>query len=170
MTHICVSKLSILGSDNGLSPGRRQAIIRTNAGILLIGPLGTNFNEIFISIQTFSLKKMRLKMSSAKWRPFCLGLNVLMPDGTRPLSEPVLTFHWLGVVAFTCRQFTRNAKDMYPWYEFYWFKITLSIPRGQWVKALKVVKMTMTIMTVRVITFRRLVGAKPLSEPMLEYC
>ena len=36
--HICVSKLTIIGSDNGLSPGRRQAIIWTNAGILLTGP------------------------------------------------------------------------------------------------------------------------------------
>ena len=42
-----------------------------------IGPLGTNFNEISIGIQTFSFKKMHFKMSSAKWRPFCLGLNVL---------------------------------------------------------------------------------------------
>ena len=33
--------LSIIDSDNGLSPGRRQAIIWTNAGILLIEPLGT---------------------------------------------------------------------------------------------------------------------------------
>ena len=64
-------------SDNGLSPGRRQAIIWTSAGILLIGPLGTNFSEIPIGIQTFSVKKIYLKMSSAKWRPFCLGLNVL---------------------------------------------------------------------------------------------
>ena len=40
VTHICVSKLTIIGSDNGLSPGRRQAIIWTNAGILLIRPLG----------------------------------------------------------------------------------------------------------------------------------
>ena len=39
--HICVSDLTSIGSDNGLSPGRRQAIIRTNAGILLIRPLGT---------------------------------------------------------------------------------------------------------------------------------
>ena len=77
MTHICVSKLSIIDSDNGLSPERRLAIIWTNAGILLIGPLGTNFSEILIEILTFSFKKMRLKMSSAKWRPFCLGLNVL---------------------------------------------------------------------------------------------
>ena len=77
MKHICVSKLTIIGSDNGLSPGRRQAIIWTNARILLIGTLGTNFNEILSEIDTFSFKKMYLKISSAKWRPFCLGLNQL---------------------------------------------------------------------------------------------
>ena len=48
--HICINKLTIIGSDNGLSPGRRQAIIWTNDGILLIGPLGTNFSEILIEI------------------------------------------------------------------------------------------------------------------------
>ena len=78
MTHICVRKLTIIGSDNSLSPDRRQAIIWTNAGILLIGPLGTNFSQILIEILTFSIKKMRLKVSSAKRRPFCLGLDVLM--------------------------------------------------------------------------------------------
>ena len=77
VTHICISKLTIIGSDNGLSPGRRQAIFWTNAGILLIGSLGTNLSEILIEIQTFSLKKMHLKMLSAKRWPFCLGLNVL---------------------------------------------------------------------------------------------
>ena len=77
VTHICVGKLTIIGSDNGLSPERRQAIIWTNAGILLIGPLRTNFNEILIEIQTFSLKKIRLKMSSAKCCSFRVGLNVL---------------------------------------------------------------------------------------------
>ena len=76
VTHVCVGKLTIIGSDNGLSPGRRQTIIWTNAGILLIGPLGTNFSEILVGIQTFSFKKIHLKMSSAKWRPFCIGLNV----------------------------------------------------------------------------------------------
>ena len=69
-THIFVGKLTIIVSDNGLSPGRRQAIIWTIAGILLIGPLGTNSSEILIGIQTFSFKRMHLKMSSAKWRPF----------------------------------------------------------------------------------------------------
>ena len=79
VTHICVSKQTIIGSDNGLSPGRRQAIILTNAWILLIGPLGTKFNEISIKIRTYSFKEIHLKMSSGKWRPFCLGLNVLTP-------------------------------------------------------------------------------------------
>ena len=77
LTHICVGNLTIIGSDNGLSPARHQAIIWTNAGISTIGPKGTNCNEILIEIHTFSFKKMHLKMSSAKWRPFCLGPNVL---------------------------------------------------------------------------------------------
>ena len=75
--HICINKLTIIGSDHGLSTGRHQAIIWNNVGLLLIGPLGTNFNEILIKIYTFSFRKIHLKMSSGKWRPFCLGLNVL---------------------------------------------------------------------------------------------
>ena len=77
VTHICVSKLTIIGSENGLSPSRHQAIIWTNAGLLSIGPLRTNFSDILIKIQHFSLKKMHLKMSSAKRRLCCIGLNVL---------------------------------------------------------------------------------------------
>ena len=77
VTHLCIGKLIIIASDNGLSPGRRQAIIWTNAGILLSGSLGTNFSEILIEIHIFSFKKMHLKMSSGKWRPFSVGLNVL---------------------------------------------------------------------------------------------
>ena len=76
--HICVSKIIIIGSDNGLSPGRRQAIW-INAGILLTGSLGINFSEILIEINTFTFKNMDLKMSSAKWRLFRLDLNELTP-------------------------------------------------------------------------------------------
>ena len=47
----------LVGSDNGLSPDWRQAIIWTNAGILLIGPLGTNFREILIEIVKLSFKE-----------------------------------------------------------------------------------------------------------------
>ena len=77
VTHICVGKLIIIGSDNGLSPDRRQAIIWTNAGLLSIGPLRTYFSENLIKIQQFSSEKLHVKMSSAKWRPSCPGLNVL---------------------------------------------------------------------------------------------
>ena len=104
VTHICVSKLNIIGSDNGFSPVRCQAIIWTNVGILLIWPFGTNFNETLIEIHTFSFKKMHLKRPSAKWRPFCLCLSVLtvlyiykartgsslnlqMPNGARTLED-----------------------------------------------------------------------------------
>ena len=67
LTHICVSKLTALGSDNGLSPVWRQAIIWTNAGILWIGPkLQWNFNRnSFIFVQ-----ENALKMLSAYWRNF----------------------------------------------------------------------------------------------------
>ena len=78
VTHICVSKLTTIGSYNGLSPGRRQAIIWTNAGILLIRPLGINFIEILFEINTLSFNKMHLTMASAKWRLFRLGRSVLM--------------------------------------------------------------------------------------------
>ena len=81
MTHICISKLIIIAPDNGLSPGQHQAIIWTNAGILLTAPLGTNFSEILIEIYTFSLKKkMQLKMLSNKRWPFYLSLNMLTDD------------------------------------------------------------------------------------------
>ena len=69
-----------IGSDNGLSPIRRQAITWTNAGFLLNGLLRTNISEILIWILSFSSKKMRLKVSSAKRRPFFLGFNVLRID------------------------------------------------------------------------------------------
>ena len=86
MTHICVENLTIIGSDYGLSPDRRQAIIWNNAGILLIGPLGTNFNEILAEIITFPFKKMYLNVSSAKWWLFCFGLNALTPVNSSTLE------------------------------------------------------------------------------------
>ena len=61
MTHICISKLTNIGSDNGLAPTRRQAIIWTNAGMLFIETLGTNSSEILSEIRTFSLKKCSWK-------------------------------------------------------------------------------------------------------------
>ena len=89
VTHICVKKL---------------AIIWSNDGILLIGPLGTNFSEIFIGIHTFSFNKIHLKMSSGKSRPFCLGLNVLRvkwPDGLPTAA--------LGATSRSCRSLASSC-------------------------------------------------------------
>ena len=73
-----VDQVSI-GSDNGLSPIRCQAIIGTIARILSIGLIGTNFSDILIKIQNFSVTKTHLKKLSAKWQPFCPGGDELTP-------------------------------------------------------------------------------------------
>ena len=103
VTHICVFDLTIIGSDNSLSPGRQQAIIRTNARILLFRPLGTHFSEILIGIQAFSFTKMYVNMSSTKWHPFCLSLNVLNQSHSGSCSTPSSGYNsdnpifiWLG--------------------------------------------------------------------------
>ena len=105
MTHICVGKIIIIGSDNGLSPDRRQAIIWINAGFLSMAPLRTYFSEHLIKVQPFSLKKMHVKMSSAKWRPSCFGLNVLLTswDPVTHLCINDLDHHWLSTGCLSVR-------------------------------------------------------------------
>ena len=72
----------IIGSSNGLSPVRRQAITRTNAGSLSIWLLGAYCSKLWFGFLSFSFKKVHLKMSSAKWRLFRFGLNgfILCPE------------------------------------------------------------------------------------------
>ena len=97
VTHICVSKLTIISLDNGLSPSRRLFIIWTSAGILLIRTLGTNFNEILGEINSFSFSKMLLKMLSAKWRLLGQVLNESMKLQTHlnfNLNMPTLFSFW----------------------------------------------------------------------------
>ena len=79
VTYICVGSLIIIGSDNGLSLGWHQAIIWTNTELLSIRPLGTNQWNVYWNSK-FPFKKVHLKMSSGKCRPFCLGLNVLKQE------------------------------------------------------------------------------------------
>ena len=66
MTHLCINNLTIIGSDNGLSPGRHQAIIWTSDGQLLIEHLGTNFSEILIEILTFFIQESAFE--SVVWK------------------------------------------------------------------------------------------------------
>ena len=76
VTYICVGKLTLIGSNNGLSPGLRQGIIWTNAEILLIGFLGTNFNDIQSQFIYFhsgkSISKCRLENGGQfVWASLC---------------------------------------------------------------------------------------------------
>ena len=89
--HMFIRKLTIIGSDNGLSPGQRQPIIWTNAGILLIRTWGTNLSEILIKIHTFSFKKMHLKMLSGK-----VAANLSRPQCVKWFhkSSIYMYIHW----------------------------------------------------------------------------
>ena len=102
-----ISFLIIIASDNGFWLGRRQAIIWSNAGILLIWPLGTNFREILIEIHISSFKKIHLKLSSAKCRPLCHGLNALsqltsfMLEDTDQFIVSTMVAYGLGPLSLT---------------------------------------------------------------------
>ena len=125
--------------DNGLSPGRCQAITWTNAGILLIGPLWTNFSEILIRIQIFQFKKMHFKMSSAKWLPFWRGLNVLRPrQNGRHFPDNI----------FKCIFLNENV--------WFFIKIHKFVPKWQ---------INNVPSLVQIMAWRRS-GDRPLSEPM----
>ena len=62
---------AIFSPGNGLSSGLRPTITWTSAGLSSFKPFGTNFSEIQITIQNYSFIKLHLKITSAKWRPFC---------------------------------------------------------------------------------------------------
>ena len=112
MTHICVGNLTIISSDNSLSPD-------------LTGPLGTKLSEILVEIQTFSLKKIRLKMSSAKWCPFRLGLNVLIFYNMR--CKKCFTVMHIFIHAFT----GKKALLIYtPYVDMIWDNILYILPRA----------------------------------------
>ena len=117
VTYKCVSKLTTIGSDNGLSPGRRQAIIWTNAGILFIWPLGINFSEVSIEIHLFSFTKMHLKMSSGKWRPFVSASMLLIIINICCLSFPGWrrTKRHCGNIAGTYWRITSQRKPYKDW-------------------------------------------------------
>ena len=113
MTYIRVDKLIIIGLDNGLSPGRHQAIILTSTGMVLIDPLGTNFSGILLGIQTFYFRKMHLKMSYAKKCPLCLCLNVFKPCSFH-LSKRVCVIH----CCFFSNDCTMLTTRVMSWYIF----------------------------------------------------
>ena len=159
VTHICVSKLTTIGPDNSLSPGRCQAIIWSNAGILLNWTLGTNFSEILSEIDTFSFKQMRFKMSSEKWRPYCLGLNVLTHWGRDKIAAIFQTTFWNGFSGMKMYEFRQRCVVRYSHYtSLISINISLKfVPRGP---------INNIPALLQVMAWRR-PGDKPLSEPMM---
>ena len=59
-------------------PTGHRTIVWTNNGLWPIGPWKQNCHGIWIKIQIISHRKMNLKMSSAKWQPFCFGHNLII--------------------------------------------------------------------------------------------
>ena len=114
MTHTYVCKLTIIGSDNGLSPGRRQAIIWSNAAMLLIWTLGTNFSEFLSKIHAFAFKKMHLKISSAKWCPFLFVLLRIILETSGALwilvSCDQISLEWVWA-SYSCLVVWLSAND-----------------------------------------------------------
>ena len=102
MTLICVSKLTIIiiVSNNGLSTGRRQATIWTNAGLLLIGQLGTNFMEILIEISIFSLKKCIWKCRQEMCAQFVSDVMMIL-------------WHWYQSVTIYALSSIRDTRNYY---------------------------------------------------------
>ena len=93
-THICVSKLATIGSDYGLSPWRRQAIIRTKCSNIVNWTLGNKFQwnlnrNSSIFIQQNGFENVVWKMAA-----ICLGLNVLIlgvPADKRRNDNAIIT-------------------------------------------------------------------------------
>ena len=85
VTHIYASlHYASISAYNGLSPVRRQAITRTNAGLLSIGPLGINFSHNIMKKKVVFVWENGFQNVVCKtWQPFCLCFNVVVPSSRR---------------------------------------------------------------------------------------
>ena len=99
----------VLSWLNSLKPGGAYICRWTGFGF------GTNFLGILIKMETFSLRKMHLKMSSAKWQPFCLGLCVLIDKISQEIPQ-----QW----HYCCVKTTSRSPRMYEYkglHQSQWF-------------------------------------------------
>ena len=127
LAHRCVSKLGHCWYCTGIAPVRRQAIvICTNAAVLLVsGPQGTHVSEILM--QQFWSKKILLKMPSAKWMSFCLGLHGLSIAFLEFIKWMVCLLHfrikpagWTKAQVRTCDYKTYNAQHCFMTLPYKW--------------------------------------------------
>ena len=94
--HICNSKLTIIGSDNGLSPGQHQVIIWTSARILLIAPftnkLQWNLNQnTKLFINENALENVVRKMAAILSQPRCVN-SPCLPHGGISIQYLIASF------------------------------------------------------------------------------
>ena len=133
--HICVSESVQHWFIYGLSPIWRQAIIWTNAGLLSVRPLRTNFSEILIKIQSFSFTKVQPKILSAKWRPFCpgemrtvdassLSPKCPSPPPQSPEQPPIATRLWCAITIVVATIFQTTFSNAFSWLILmaFWFE------------------------------------------------
>ena len=72
----------------------------------------------------------------ATWNYVNIGSgNGLLPDGTKPLPEPMLTYNRWGPMPFILRRCEDTNQENK--IENYGFKMASRSPRGQWVKSYK---------------------------------
>ena len=106
MTHICISKLTTINSDNGLSPGRHQVIIWANARWNIVNSNFRNKLQWNLKRNSYIFTKKYIEKNTLKWRPLCLGLNVLTLDPWIKLirfdkrGTKVITRHTLNITLF----------------------------------------------------------------------
>ena len=126
MTHICVSKLTIIGSDNGLPPGRRQAIIWNNDEILLIQTLGTNLSEILSEIHSNFIQenafqnvvcKMASILSRLQWVNRVLATG---PCGQCLYWSPNSSHAKIYLIFLSCCIYVRKDKNIFTFSMISW--------------------------------------------------
>ena len=128
VTHTCVSKLTIIGPDNCLTPDRHQAIIWINSGILLILTLWSNFGEIDIYIFLFWFYYQFSLDSSERFTTFIMltslpmGLpyNCLSDNSLRRVldNRPMLNNNTQNIQRNPCRCIHYHTRPCaYQWFQ-----------------------------------------------------
>ena len=89
MMPICIGKLIIIGSDNGLSLGKATSHYLNQRWLIVNW---TNFSEIRNEILTFSFKQLHLKLSSAKMAAILSQPQYVKAAIGKPLPNPTSIF------------------------------------------------------------------------------
>ena len=116
--HLLISiSWAILSPDNGFSPVRHQAIIRTNAGVWSMRIVGTDFRVFWIKQVTSILSIKMWFWSVASWvATFCLGLKVPGLITSYPLHVTMTDMYKLqNGISYQCPVVVGLANSEFHW-------------------------------------------------------